>query len=249
MNDNEVADNNGDAMNITDIYSRDSIYFLREMRAKDNDYKLIEKCFVDKMLKPSSEIPSYEVYKLKIYRVKPRKCIEKKQNKNENLLLFHGTDHAGTVGILEQGFKPSISGKYGPGVYLTERSHCATSFSIRKNGEDCLFKRAKDFNTKQEFNKENFVFVNEISNKLEHIVVSNKNQFLITKVKRQHEFEKYTIKKSDENDSVENYEKDTCGRKIKVCNGNLGDEDDYYVCDEKLVIPRYLVQCSTKIFF
>ena len=151
MNDNEVADNIGVAMNIADIYSNDSIYFLREMRAKDNDYKLIKKCFVDKMLKPSLEIPSYEVFRLKIYRVKPRKCIEKKQNKIDKLLLYHGTNHENTVGILEQGFKPSISGKYGPGVYLTERSYTATGYSIRKNGEDGLFKHAKSYNTELEF--------------------------------------------------------------------------------------------------
>ena len=124
MDEKEVDDINGITINIAE----DSTYFLREMRTKDKDYKLIKKCFVDQMLKPDTPHLSFDVYKIKIYRVKKRECKEKGKHVNGNLLLFHGTNHESTVGILEKGFKPSTMGMYGRGVYLTERSYTATGY-------------------------------------------------------------------------------------------------------------------------
>ena len=63
---------------------------------------------------------------------------------------------------------------------------------------------------------------------------------------RKYPFKKYIVEGTDENKSDEYYEEDSNGRKIKVCNGNVKDELNYYVCDEKLVIPRYLIQCYSK---
>ena len=120
-----------------------------------------------------------------------------------------------------------------------------------KRTESFLIERAKDSNTKLEFKKENFVFVNEIleSNKLQNKIVSEANSLSKTDLERQHKFEKYTVDRNSTDGSVEVYEKDSYDRKIKVCNGNEDDEEDYYVCDEKLVIPRYLIQCSTMVYY
>ena len=98
--------------------------------------------------------------------------------------------------------------------------------------------------------KENFIFVNEIvlSTKLKDISVPKASR-VKTDLKREHGFEKYTTHKNNSNEPVEPYEKDSCGRKIKVCNGNLEDEFDYYVCNEKLVMPRYLIQFSSKLCY
>ena len=66
------------------------------------------------------------------------------------------------------------------------------------------------------------------------------------KGKRKTPFEKYIVEGTDENNPDEYYEEDSNGRKIKICNGNVKDEWNYYVCDEKLVVPRYLIQCHSK---
>ena len=102
-----------------------------------------------------------------------------------------------------------------------------------------------------ELKNENFVFVNEIlsSAKLKDISVPKPSRVAKTDLEQEHDFEKYTTHKNNLNELVESYEKDSCGRKIKVCNGNLEDEFDYYVCNEKLVIPRYLIQFSSKLCF
>ena len=64
--------------------------------------------------------------------------------------------------------------------------------------------------------------------------------------KRKNPFEKYILEGTDVKIPNECYEEDSNGRKIKVCNGNVKDEWNYYVCDEKLVVPRYLIQCNSK---
>ena len=153
------------------------------------------------MFKPDTTLDvSYDVYKLKIYRVKPRKCSEKGIHKNGNLLLFHGTNHESTVGILEKGFKPSTMGMYGRGVYLTERSYTATGYSINKNGDMEKIYKVGDFTKcggkmELELTKENFVFVNEIlsSTKLKDISVPKPSRVVKTDLKREHYFEKYTV--------------------------------------------------------
>ena len=46
--------------------------------------------------------------------------------------------------------------------------------------------------------------------------------------------------------SADVYETDSRGRKITDCNGNNKDDSNHYVCDEKLVVPRYLVEFYSK---
>ena len=41
--------------------------------------------------------------------------------------------------------------------------------------------------------------------------------------------------------SVDHYDTDSHGRRVKICDGNIKDELDHFVCDEKLVVPRYLI--------
>ena len=47
-------------------------------------------------------------------------------------MLFHGTTSVNSIGILEEGFKPSSQGKHGPGVYLTECSSATVAFFSMK---------------------------------------------------------------------------------------------------------------------
>ena len=57
------------------------------------------------MQKPSTKSRSIKVFKLKIYKVNKREGNEKDEHQSDNLLLYHGTNLDGTVGILELGFK------------------------------------------------------------------------------------------------------------------------------------------------
>ena len=255
------------ATNMVDKYDATSMYVLNEIPSTDNDYKLINKCFVEK----GSNI-CYEILTIKVYRVKKRDSDETDEQKSDNLLLFHGTNLDNAVGILEKGFKPSAKGIRGSGVYVTASSRSAIKFSSKKISK--LYKE-----------KENFILVNEIieSKKLKEISVSliTKNEFIYSTIftlilypvshlfsylffipfallltfvftlyiknqPRKRKFERYIVKTTAPKNSDKHYEEDSIGRKIKVFNATVEDESNHYVCDENLVIPRYLVKCSTK---
>ena len=69
---------------------------------------------------------------------------------------------------------------------------------------------------------------------------------LVCKSRRQNQFKKYILRGTAEHNADECYEEDSNGRKIKICNGSVKDESNYYICDETLVVPRYLIQCHSK---
>ena len=265
VNEGQTINVNSTIFSMIDTYSETSMYFLDEMANTDDDFKLIKKCFADKMYK-YTERANYEVVKIKIYRVKERKVIQTSEHESENMLLFHGTSCDSAVGILEKGFRPSTKGKYGAGVYLTERSRCAINVSLIRNGDHKKFLSFCDNyqlnGDKSELLNDNahFVFVNEIiqSETLKEIndntygLILNFISFcvmiiwLILGYKKEDKFKRYIVEGTDEKNSEEYYENDSSGRKIKVCKGNGKDELNHYVCSEKLVIPRYLIQCSSK---
>ena len=226
-----------------DSTSENSEYFIEEMSPKQKDYKLIKKCFKDTMLKHyGSRQTTLEVVEIKIYRVNKRNNNEKIEQKSNNLLLFHGTCCKNSVGILNEGFKPSIEGIYGPGVYLTESSFRAVDFSQIKSREEL------DECFDEHNRKVSFVFVNEIldSDKLKVINAKDKVKVTFTKTPRKNQFEKY-IKSGCDKNIKHTYQKDSKERNIKSSKANILEEYNYYVCEEKLVIPRYLIQCSFDI--
>ena len=163
--------------NMIDKYDNNSIYALEEMASTNDDYILMKKCFEG----TTSNVP--EAITSKIYRVVRRGSGETSERKSDNLMFFHGTSSKNAIGILEKGFKPSIQGKHGPGVHLTEFASCAVNFAGTKIVKNLLRNADIEDNLL-------FVFVNEIlqSEKLE-------------------------------------------------------DLNNFYVCHEQFVIPRYLIQC------
>ena len=224
-----------------DSTSENSEYSIEEMSPKQKDYKLIKKCFKDTMLKRyRSKQTTLEVVEMKIYRVNKRSNDVIIEQKSNNILLFHGTCCNNAVGILNEGFKPSTEGIYGPGVYLTESSYRAVDFSQIKSKEE----------TDERFDEldrdVSFVFVNEIldSDNLKVIKAEDKTKVTFTKTPRKNQFEKY-IKSGTGEKFKHTYKKDSNGKMIRCSKANILEEYNYYVCDEKLVIPRYLIQCST----
>ena len=100
------------------------MYCVKEMTSTEDDFKLIKRSIED-------TTNSHNILKVnKIYRVTRRD--EANEEKRDNLMLFHGTSADNAVGIVKHGFKPSIKGSLGPGVYLTASSFTAASFSQNK---------------------------------------------------------------------------------------------------------------------
>ena len=144
--------------NMVDKYDKNSMYALEEMVSTNDDYILIKKCFEGTML----DVP--EAKTSKIYRVVKHDSDKTNEQKRDNLMFFHGTTSKNAIEILEKGFKPTIQGKNGHGVYLTEFASCAVSFAGWKIVKNLLQNADIEDNLL-------FVFVNEIlqSEKLEEL--------------------------------------------------------------------------------
>ena len=76
-----------------DKYDSNSIYLLDEMPSTDDDYKLINKCFVGNICyQDNSKDFHYQLEAKKIYRVKKLYSDGISERKADNMLLFHGTE-------------------------------------------------------------------------------------------------------------------------------------------------------------
>ena len=211
-------------------YDKNSMYTLKRMASTNDDYKLIKKYFEETSDAPQAQIS-------KIYRVTKRGSVGTREQKSDNLMLFHGTSSKNAIGILEKGFKPSIEGKHGPGVYLTEFSSCAELFAKQKIINNIL--RNGNINNNLEF-----IFVNEIleSKTLEEIVVE-KSVTHRTASPRKNQFEKYIRSGTAKMNYDATDEQDSNGMKIRISAPSEAELHNYYVCHEKLVVPRYLIHC------
>ena len=129
--DQNIAGPNVNFTNIAEKLSDSSLYVLEDIRSTNNDYKLIMKIFSVKAI-DLIKFKLNEKFTVKIYSFKIR-VNDDTHEKSNNLLLFQGTNITNAVGILEEGFKSSISGLHGSGVYLTASSHLAMECSIKKS--------------------------------------------------------------------------------------------------------------------
>ena len=122
---------------------------------------------------------------------------------------------------------------------MTESSRCAATFS--------LCKRIASLSNLDLNDGSKFVFLNEIleSEKLEEIVVEN---YITVKTAstRKHQFEKYVVKGTAKKHSVDTYEQDSNGRKLRTHAPSEAEWNNHFVCHEKFVIPRYFIQCFPK---
>ena len=189
----------------------------------------------------------------KIYRVKQRISDGTSEEKSDNMLLFHGTNFDGAVGILEKGFKPSTGGLFGPGVYLSSSSSCSVSYSVSKTEYENGYYHGIISNSK----KSSFtvkqkqllnVFVNEVleSEKLK-VVKCHWNEPYSSYYSHKYQFARYIDDETKEKRTNETYEKDSNGREIKTSRAKIRDEYGHYVCLENLVIPRYVIEFYSKV--
>ena len=249
---------------MVDQYDRNSKYIVKELESTYDDYKLIKKSV------NCSFFGSRKVDTHKIYRVIERGSVDTGKQKSDNMLLFHGTNRRNAVGILEEGFRPSTGGSFGPGVYLTASPSTAYKYSVSRTSPLTTGKKRKS-NAMQSSDAEEKkfllrMFVNEVLESKKLIVGQYQH--------KTHQFARYNInerkkrkittnssstieekrrkiqnKDSDETakkDSDETFGKDSNGRQIKTSRATERDNSDHYVCNENFVIPRYLIEFYPK---
>ena len=157
--------------------------------------------------------------------------------KTENLLLFHGTSLENSVGIIEEGFRPSEKGRFGPGVYLTASSACAMGYAITRSQDKKLLVPNSIAWGQQPPNMMHCVFVNEVleSEKLKVLEWSDPDS-------TKYQFAKYLEMGRMEDLEGETHDEDSEGRRIRNSPATQADDYDHYVCREDLVVPRYFIQ-------
>ena len=84
---------------------------------------------------------SYEFKNFTIYKVVP--TVPAATETTSQQFLLHGTKAQNVMGILEHGFKPSISGRHGPGLYLTDNYRKALEYAGCCEREGDLVKKLK----------------------------------------------------------------------------------------------------------
>ena len=213
------------------------------MESNSGDYILIKKSFEDAMC--LYEFRNTIVKIENIYRVKQRISGEASHQKSDNKLLFHGTNLSAVVGILEQGFRQSKGGKFGPGVYLTASPSCAHSYSLGRTGIEGLISYGMQSNYGEKPNIFLNVLVNEVleSKKLEVVKCQPNKSY----TSRENSFQKFIVKKAPENDSDETHEEDSSGRHIRTSAPKQRDDFNHYVCHEHMLIPRYLIEYHSQV--
>lgn len=198
-----------------------------ELNSSSPEYKFIKNFFdATKNVTSSHKAPAdFKVYK--ITENSPTKVLE---NKHKNLMLCHGTSVKGVNGILKDGFKNSEKGLFGRGVYMTDCSCEACTWSgIRMKGLNIFL-----------------VFVNEVlvEEKLHTLDHDNPNNRLSKDFRYstpEYLCEKHVLKNSQQITEAE-YKEDALGRRYRNVPHNSSTHLDEYVADESVTVPRYLIQ-------
>ena len=175
-----------------------------------------------------------QIENFQIYKVNENNPTESAQEKNNNLMLFHGTNRKGAVGILKEGFKNSKTGWFGRGVYMTDCSKTAYMYSLEADkGISKMYYH---------------IFVNEVleSEKLQTFEIDESKFTGDVDTPLKNPFNKH-IHESSPQITEENYTEDHKGRKYRnVENGNISVLNissalDEYIAEESVTIPRYLI--------
>ena len=163
-----------------------------------------------------------------IYKVNERNLVKTAVKQINNLMLYHGTSQKGATGILKEGFRNSEKGWFGKGVYMTDCSETALSYSLSAD-YDCSI---------------SFIFVNEVlkSEKMQTF------EYYLTNIKHistkpNNLFEKH-IPKSRLRPTEIDYMVDFKGRRyVKT---QVEYMHDKYIAEASISIPRYLIVLEKK---
>ena len=185
-------------------------YKLKLLKNIDPDYKLIESS-----INFNNDITTNKNYRyqldvrrktngLKIYRVLSNDIISTRSSDCDQILLLHGTKAQNVEGILKTGFKPSQTGSYGPGVYLTNSFDYAYNYSKSYATEEKVIKKFRHF------------FVNNVPNPGKCVLDS---QYLTKTIS----FNDYLHKQP----TVKMYKYNLVGKQFKIKESQLDLYDSY----------------------
>ena len=205
-------------------------YVCTKLNPKSTKFKFLKENF-DTTLSGTNrdEFTNFQIFKL--VETNPNKVVNEKR---KNLMLFHGTNIIGAMGILKKGFRNSSEGWFGKGVYMTDCSDVAFSY------------------THNSTIRYSFIFLNEIleSEKLQTFEFDLKDieeKGWDINTKPNHQFEKHILKSSTQ-PSKEDYKMDNHGRLYRNTPIRENSRLDQYIAEASLTIPRYLFVFSCKYF-
>ena len=183
----------------------------------------------------------YDVETYKIFRVIERDNSDSEiDKKDENMLLYHGTNSLACTSILREGFRPSSTGWYGRGVYLTASPSTAYYFSRLKSYSDVAGKSLQSNSS-----EEKLVLLGVLINE-----VLQSHKLKVAKFDRtiKYQFAQYIRYGEIPNDyHKEIHEKDSNGKKIRTSRAKKRDKYNHFICDEKFVKPRYFIEFFSKV--
>ena len=195
-------------------------YGCKKLNFASKEFKFLKKVFDDKSIGLICYNNFKRIQAYKVFQTNPIKIIEEKNN---NLMLYHGTSEKGVTGILKEGFRNSEYGCFGQGVYMTDCSEIAINYSFYAGMNSSTY----------------FIFVNEVleSEKLQTFEVDFEDpKFTDTKLNNQ--FEKHTNESSPQS-TKEDFIVDVKGRRYVIPYENI--IYDEYIAEASVVIPRYLI--------
>ena len=226
-------------------------YNIQLLEETSDEFKLVKDFFHTTSTANSDYGKSFEISQ--IYKVIQQNKKETDGVKSSNLMLFHGTGKKGVAGILETGYRNSVKGDFGRGVYLTESSDLASVYS---GGREVVTGKTR------------FMFVNEILESQKLQTVFHENLSLLTSFTRDPiymysfrrlldkshdvEFTKFVNKskmeiseeqyKIDRLEKAEQeYRKDHLGRRYRNTAIDRKSLPDHFVADSQVTIPRFLI--------
>ena len=205
-------------------------YVCTKLNPKSTKFKFLKRNF-DTTLSGTNreEFTNFQIFKL--VETNPNKVVNEKR---KNLMLFHGTNKKGAMGILKKGFKNSSEGWFGRGVYMTDCSDVAFNYSY----------------TDEITTRYSCIFLNEVleSEKLQTFEFNLKDieeKGWDINTKPNHQFEKHIFKSSTQ-PSKEDYKMDNHGRLYRNTPIRENSRLDQYIAEASLTIPRYLFVFSCK---
>ena len=203
-------------------------YVCTKLNPKSTKFKFLKENF-DTTLSGTNRhgFTNFQIFKLN--ETNPNKVVNEKK---KNLMLFHGTNKKGAMGILKKGFKNSSKGWFGKGVYMTDCSNFAFGYTHDYRARYCC------------------IFLNEVleSDKLQTFEFDFKDiekRGWDISTKPNHQFEKHIFKSSTQL-SKEDYKKDNHGRLYRNTPFRENNELDEYIAEASLITPRYLFVFSLK---
>ena len=158
-----------------------------------------------------------------IFKVHPKQQSRKPDAvEGDNILLFHGTPWKNVPGILRDGFKPSVTGAFGPGVYHSNFFSMCETYANKNNPNDDSY----------------FYFINEIPYK--YVTELSAYDYIVGKALPKSYCHKYL---SDQNQQ-ELYVRDSNGSCINIAQDDTQHYVPIYVASNNIVVPKYLVHAK-----